>query len=358
MRALVLERKGELAIRDIGINETMGATDVRIAVHTVGVCGSDVHYYQHGGIGDFIVTRPMVLGHEASGTVLEVGADVRGLRPGDRVCMEPGVTRAPTWVSRVGHYNLEPGVEFWATPPVHGVLRPQVVHPAELTFRLPDQVSYAEGAMAEPLAVGVHAVNKARVALGDVVVVHGAGTIGLLTTLAARAAGSSHVIVTDVKQAKLDVLARYPFITPVNARGGDVAARVMDLTAGRGADVVFEASGSTAAAESCLDLVRPAGTVVFIGMPQGPIAYDLVKAQTKEAHVEHVFRYASVFDRTIALLASGQIDVKPLISRTFPFAEAVEAFELAASGADDVVKVQIELGGAQGTAGQHAEVGA
>lgn len=343
MQALVLERQGELALRDLDIRETVGAADVRVAVQTVGICGSDIHYYLHGRIGDHVVTQPMVLGHEAAGTVVEVGAEVKHLIPGDRVCMEPGATDPAHHLSRQGHYNLDPGVRFWATPPVHGVLRPFVAHPADLTYRLPDNVSFAEGAMVEPLAVGVHAVNKARVRLGDTVVVLGAGTIGILTGLAARAAGASRVVMTDVNTEKLGVLTHYSFIEVVDANVVDVSARVADLTAGHGADVVFEASGAVAAAESCLDLVRAAGAVVFVGMPQHPIAYDIVAAQRKEVRVEHVFRYANVFERTVGLLAGGQVDLSPLLSRTYAFEDAVAAFELAASGAGDVVKVQIDL---------------
>lgn len=343
MRALVLERQGELTIRDIAITEPFGARDVRIAVETVGICGSDVHYYRHGRIGDHVVREPLVLGHEAAGTVVEVGAEVTDLHVGDRVCMEPGIADPTHEESRHGRYNLEPGVRFWATPPVHGVLRPYVVHPAHLTYRLPDSVSTAAGAMVEPLAVAVHAVNKARVRLGDAVAVLGAGMIGVLTGLAARAAGASTVVITDVNAGKLAVLDHYPFMRGVVA-GASVVEQVRALTGGDGADVVFEASGAVAAAESSLDLVRAGGAVVFIGLPQRPIAYDVVKAVRNEVRVEHVYRYANVFARTVGLLASGQVDVTPLLSRTFGFSEAIAAFDLAASGAADIVKVQIDLG--------------
>lgn len=189
MKALVLERKDEIRLRDIPLEEPLGPRDVRIALKTVGVCGSDVHYYTHGAIGPFIVREPMVLGHEAAGEVVEVGSTVTEFKPGDRVCMEPGIPDAASRATRLGRYNLDPAVRFWATPPVHGVLRPTVVHPADFTFKLPDGVSYAEGAMVEPLAVGVHAATKAQVKPGDIAVVVGAGPIGLVTVLAALAAG-------------------------------------------------------------------------------------------------------------------------------------------------------------------------
>ncbi len=154
-RALVLEAKGTLSLRPCPVDETLGPNDVRIANHTVGICGSDVHYYTHGAIGQFVVNEPMILGHEASGVVVECGKDVRNLAVGDRVCMEPGIPNAASKAAQLGLYNLDPEVRFWATPPVHGVLRSHVVHPAAYTFKLPDQVSFAAGAIVEPLAVGV-----------------------------------------------------------------------------------------------------------------------------------------------------------------------------------------------------------
>src|ERR1700722_1537125 len=153
MRALILERARTLSLREIDLPHDIGPADVRIAIHTVGICGSDLHYYQHGAIGPFIVREPIVLGHEASGTVIAAGAEVADLKVGDRVCMEPGIPDWTSQTSRLGFYNLDPAVAFWATPPVHGCLTREVTHPANLTFRLPDNVSFAEGAFVEPLAV-------------------------------------------------------------------------------------------------------------------------------------------------------------------------------------------------------------
>jgi D-xylulose reductase len=160
-QALVLESARELKLREIDIPLTVGARDVKIQVHTVGVCGSDVHYYLHGGIGPYIVDQPMVLGHEASGTVVELGAEVTHLKLGDRVCMEPGIPQMDSRATMEGFYNLDPAVRFWATPPIHGCLTPFVVHPAAFTFRLPDNVSFAEGAIVEPLSIGLQAAKKA-----------------------------------------------------------------------------------------------------------------------------------------------------------------------------------------------------
>lgn len=341
MKALVLEAVRDARLRDIDLPATVGDDDVKVAMKVVGICGSDLHYYLHGAIGPFVVREPMVLGHEGAGVVIEVGRAVRDLRPGDRVCMEPGIPDWQSRASRLGLYNLDPTVRFWATPPVHGCLAPEVVHPANLTFRLPDNVSFAEGAFVEPLAVGLQAATKARVAPGQTAVVLGAGTIGLMTALAALAAGCAQVVMTDVQPEKLALAAGYEGVVPVNVQQDDAVARVRALTDGWGADIVFEASGSLKTFNGMFDLVCPGGAVVLIGMPERAAPLDVVAAQVKEARIETVFRYAHVFPRAIALLGSGKIDVKPLISRTFPFAQAVEAFEFAAQGRSDVVKTQI-----------------
>lgn len=345
MESLVLERKGELSLRDFPVEreEVLGPRDVRIKLHTVGICGSDVHYYTHGAIGQFVVNAPMILGHEASGTVTEVGVGVTTLAVGDRVCMEPGIPDPNSRASRMGMYNIDPAVRFWATPPVHGILRPSCVHPADYTYRLPDNVSFAEAAMVEPLAVGVHAATKARVRPGDVALVQGAGPIGLVTALAALAAGCARVFLTDVDDTKLEIGAGLSrAITPLNAKA-DTTQDILRQTEGWGVDCVFECSGHPRAAGQVFDALCPGGVVVFVGIPVEPFDYDLGKAMVREARVEQIFRYAHVFPRCVGLLASGAIDVKPLITRSFAFRDSVRAFEIAATAPKGQVKMQIEL---------------
>lgn len=348
MESLVLEKKDVLSLRDFPeisrAEETLGPRDVRIKLHTVGICGSDVHYYTHGRIGGFVVNEPMILGHEAAGTVTEVGADVTNLSVGDRVCMEPGIPDPTSKAARLGMYNIDPAVRFWATPPVHGILRPTCVHPADFTFKLPDNVSFAEGAMVEPLAVGVHAATKARIRPGDNAVVLGAGPIGLVTALSALAAGCARVFVTDIAPKKLEIAASLSqAITVVDATRESLVDVVKAATDGWGADVVFEATGSPKAAAQVFQPLAPGGCVVMIGGQPDPIQYDAGAAMVREARVENIFRYAHVFPRCVGMLASGAIDVKPLITRKFEFKESVRAFEIAASAPPADVKMQIEL---------------
>jgi D-xylulose reductase len=343
MKALVLERIKQLCMREIDLPLDVGPTDVKIKLDTVGVCGSDVHYYTHGRIGPFVVNAPMVLGHEAAGIVVEVGDKVTNLKVGDRVCMEPGIPDLASRASKLGLYNVDPSVVFWATPPVHGCLTPYVVHPAAFTFKLPDNVSFAEAAMVEPFAVGVQAAVKAEIKPGDVGVVTGAGPIGIMVALAALLAGCSRVFISDLVAEKLAIAGRYEGITPVNVREQSLGEAVLAATDGWGADVVFEASGSPKAYEGITEVIRPGGKLVVIGMPVEPVALDMSSFAAKEIRIETVFRYANVFDRALAMIASGKVDLKPLVTGTFTFDESIAAFERAEEAHPTDVKLQIKM---------------
>jgi len=343
MNALVLERIHEISLRAIDVHQEMGPKDVRVKVARVGICGSDVHYYTHGRIGPFVVEEPMILGHEAAGTVVAVGSEVSSLKPGDRVCMEPGIPDASSKASRLGIYNLDPAVTFWATPPIHGCLIPEVVHPAAFTFKLPDNVSFAEGAMVEPFAVGLQAATKAHLKPGDTAVVIGAGTIGIMTALAVLAGGAARVIIADLSAEKLKIISQYEGMIPVNVREVSLKERVAELTDKWGADVVLECSGSPRAFDNLLDYVAPGGRIVLVGMPVEPVLFDVVSAQAKEVTIYTIFRYANVYDKAVALIASGKINLKPLVSDTFKFEDGVAAFERAAEARPSDIKLQIDL---------------
>jgi D-xylulose reductase len=336
-RALVLERQRELSLREIELPMTLGPRDVRIRMHTVGVCGSDVHYYTHGRIGPFVVRAPMVLGHEAAGTVIAVGAEVTSLRPGDRVCMEPGIPDMQSKAAKLGIYNVDPSVRFWATPPIHGCLTPEVIHPAAFTYKLPDNVSFA----VEPFAIGMQAALRARIKPGDVAAVTGCGPIGIMVALAALAGGCARVYISDLVAEKLAIAGGYAGIIPVNVRERDLAETIRHETDGWGADVVFEASGAPKVYDTLFDVVCPGGCVVFVGMPVDPVPFNIVAAQAREIRMETVFRYANIYDRAINLIASGKVDLKPLVSRTFAFEQSVAAFERAAEAHPTDVKIQI-----------------
>jgi D-xylulose reductase len=290
----------------------------------------------------------MVLGHEASGTIVEMGANVETFKVGDRVCMEPGVPNLSSRATRLGIYNVDPDVSFWATPPVHGVLAPQAVHPAAFTYRLPDNVSFAEGAMVEPFAIGMQAATRARIVPGDVAVVVGCGPIGIMIALAALAGGCSKVLISDFSAPKLEIAAQYAGIVPVNVGEQSLVDAVAAATDNWGADIVFEASGSPKAFANLFDVVRPGGAVVLVGLPVEPVSLNVPAAISKEVRIETVFRYANIFDRALQLIASGKVDLKPLITGTYDFSESIKAFERAAQGKPQDVKLQILLTGEKG----------
>jgi D-xylulose reductase len=359
VRAVVLEKVKEITVREIEVNEPFGPRDVRIAIKSVGICGSDVHYYQHGSIGPFVVKQPMILGHEAAGVVIEVGAEVQHLKVGDRVCMEPGVPDPNSLESRRGMYNVCRKLRFWATPPYapnlladpawaagHGCLRSTVVHPADYTYKLPDNVSFDEGAMVEPLAVGIQAATKAKIKPGDIAVVMGAGPIGMMVTLAALAGGCAKVLLGDISEPKLKVgenLTAPGKIVGINVLTQNMREAVLEKTGGWGADIVFECTGNHKAAASCPELACPGGCVVFVGCPSHPVPIEMGHMQVRELRTEAIFRYAHVYPKAIALMESGAVNLKPIITNHFSFEQAVEAFDFMVKPPDTTVKSVIHL---------------
>jgi D-xylulose reductase len=344
MKALVLEETKKLSLRDFPISETVGPDDVRIAIKTCGICGSDVHYYLHGRIGDFIVNEPMILGHESSGTVVETGANVQHLKIGDRVCMEPGIPDFKSAETLKGMYNLDPAVRFWATPPIHGCLRENVVHPASLTFKLPDNVSFHEGALVEPVAIGVWAATKARIAPGDTALVTGGGTIGIVTALAAASAGCSKVYIADIKKGKLDFIKTHygDRLTAIDLNQIDSNA-YFAKNGIAGVDIVFEASGAAKVYEKICACLVPRGRMVLVGMPAGPVPLDVIAMQAKELSIETIFRYVNMYPRVINMVASGSMNVKPLVTKCYKMADSIAAFEYAATLPEQDVKIMIDV---------------
>ena len=345
MNAVILRATGDIAIEEVPRPGSPGPGEVLVAMHTVGICGSDLHYYTEGRIGPFVVEDPMILGHEGSGVVREVGAGVTHLKPGDRVCMEPGIPNPRSRAAREGRYNVDPEVRFWATPPVDGCLTEEVLHPADYVYRLPEELSFADGALIEPFAVGLQAATKARLAPGDVAAVIGCGTIGIMTALAALAGGASRVYVSDMVQEKLELVRDLEGIIPVHAATEDLNSRIREDTAGWGPQAVFEASGSGAVYRDLWQLPAPGGVLVVVGMPGDPVSFDVTQAQARELRVETVFRYANVYQKAIDLATGPAVDLSPLVSAVFPMEQAVEAFDRGVEGRPTDTKIQITISG-------------
>ena len=320
----------------------MGPDDVVIKIQSVGVCGSDLHYYRTGSIGDFKVKFPFILGHEAAGVVFDVGENVTTLKKGDRVCMEPGVPCMKCEECLTGNYNLCKDVKFWATPPYDGVLSEYVSHPAAFTFKIPDNMSFTEGALVEPLAIGLHACNMGGVKLGQTVAIVGAGCIGLVTLLAAKAYGATKIIVGDVLDKRLAKAAELGAIT-VNTKEEDFAKKVLELTGGRGADVAIDCAGFSATVDACLTCAKPAGMVIIVGLGADRVdGFNTSIMSTKELTVKSIFRYRNLYPTAINAIADGRINVGAIVSHRFTFDDTINAFATCTKDIRNVVKGVIE----------------
>jgi 2-desacetyl-2-hydroxyethyl bacteriochlorophyllide A dehydrogenase len=343
MNALVLNGPRDLELRDLPDPGAPGPGQIRVDVKSVGVCGSDIHYFEHGRIGGFVVNDPMVLGHEAAGVIAAVGAGVQTLAPGDRVAMEPGVPCGTCRECRTGRYNLCKDVRFWATPPHDGALAGFVLHPAAMTYKLPDAMTLDEGALIEPLAVGVHSCNRGRVGPGSVVAINGAGPIGCVTLMAALAFGASRVVVADVVPKRLERALELGAEAVVDARSESLAGTVAELTGGRGAEVGIECSGHPDGPQTLVDAAAPGGRAVLVGMGPQPTKLDIVAAMVKEVDLATVFRYAHNYPTAIDLTASGKTPVAKLITDRYRLDAGVAAFEYASAGRPGTCKIMIDV---------------
>ena len=343
MRATILERQGVMTLGERPRPQPRDG-EVLVRVHRVGVCGSDVHYYTHGRIGSFVVEAPLVLGHEMAGVIEAGGAGVDARRIGERVAVEPGVPDRTCEWCRAGRYNLCPNVQFMATPPVDGALVDYIVTAADFAYALPEAVSLDEGALMEPLSVGVYAIHRSAIRAGQTVAILGAGPIGLVTLQVARAAGAGRIAVVDLDAGRLATAQRLGASTVIDASQGDPVAALMTQTNGRGVDIVFECAGSPKTAAMAVHLAKRGGRVVSIGLPpEDNFPYPLVSAMAREIDIVTVFRYANVYPAAIALVAEGRVDVRSLITHRFPLERAEDALKLSDSRADNVIKAMVEI---------------
>lgn len=338
MKAVYLEEVGRLSLKQIPIPKP-GPRDVLVEMKSVGVCGSDIHYYEHGRIGDFVVEEPMILGHECAGEVVEAGARVKGLQVGDRVALEPGIPCRHCKHCLSGRYNLCRDVVFMATPPYDGAFCEYVISPEDFAYRLPDNVSTEAGATIEPLSVGLHAVNLTGLQSGENVVVLGAGPIGLLAIAAAGAAGAADITAVDLVPMRLEAARRMGASRTLNAEEQDVAEALRDS-----ADVVLECVGVEATMAQAFEVARTGGRVAWIGMASDIVQVPLVKAQVKELLITGVFRYANVYQKAVNLLAAGKLNTEPLITHRFQFPRVPEALKFASENREIALKTMVNFG--------------
>jgi len=299
-----------------------GPREVLIEIKAVGVCGSDVHYYEHGRIGTYVVRQPLILGHESSGVIVDVGEGVSRERVGQRVAIEPGVPDGVCRQCRTGHYNLCPNVRFFGTPPIDGAFTNYVTILSDFAYALPDQMSDEEGALIEPLSVGLWACRKAKLRGGDHVLITGAGPVGILAMKVALALGVTEITMTDISPQRLEVARKLGATRTVNVAQQSLA------DAGVEADVLIECSGNQRALKDGILALQPAATAVAVGMGPGEEAsIPLSFIQNREIILTGTFRYANTYADAIALVASGHIDLKPVITGHYTLAEAEQALQ-------------------------------
>jgi len=318
----VLHEPGDIRIEERPMPEP-GPREVLVEVTSVGVCGSDVHYYEHGRIGSHVVRAPLVLGHESAGRVVALGEGASKHAEGDRVTLEPGVPCGRCRECRAGRYNLCPDVVFFGTPPVDGAFARYVTIHEDFAFALPDSLSDDVGALMEPLSVGIWACRKAGVSAGDRVLVTGAGPIGLLAMQVALAFGATQVEISDVNERRLE-LARQTGATRALRAGEDEPAE---------ADALIECSGHPGALQAGIAALRPAGTAVLVGMGPGESGeVPLALIQGREIWVTGTFRYANTYPTAIALAATGRVDLDSIITGHFGLEDTETALR---AGRDD-----------------------
>ncbi len=314
MTASVLRGVGDVVLEERPV-PTCRPDEVLVKVSSVGVCGSDVHYYQHGRIGDYVVEKPLVLGHEVSGEIVAVGDRVAPNRVGERVAIEPQRPCRTCEFCRSGHYNLCPSMEFYATPPVDGAFCEYVVIQDDFAFEVSDSISDHAAALMEPLSVGIAAAQKGGIKPGDTVLIAGGGPIGVITAQVARAFGAVRVVVADIDPSRRALAARY---------GARVVDPAVDSTDDLAAHVFVDASGATAAILNGIRSLRPGGTVVLVGSAD-EFPLSVPDIAMREVNVTGTFRYTNTWPIARDLLTTGQVELDSLVTHEYGLEQVEEA---------------------------------
>ena len=343
MKVAVMQGIGKMGFEERDIPQVQD-DEVLVKLEYVGICGSDLHYYETGAIGDYVVEPPFVLGHEPGGTVVEVGKNVKHLQVGDRVALEPGKTCGHCEFCKTGRYNLCPDVVFFATPPVDGVFQEYVAHEADLCFKLPENVDTMEGALIEPLAVGFHAAMQADAKAGQTAVVMGAGCIGLVTMMALKAMGVSRDYVADIMEKRLEKALELGADGVINGKEKDAVEEVMKLTNGKGCDVAIETAGTQITTVQTIKMTKKGATIVLVGYSKsGEMTLPMSLALDKELTFKTVFRYRHIYPMAIEAVAAGKVNLKGIVTDVFSLDEAQKAMDYSVNNKADIVKAVIRI---------------
>lgn len=337
-----LTAKQNIEIKD-GVYEQPQDGEVIVKIEEVGICGSDAAFFESGMIGPDELPFPLVLGHECAGTVVEIGNGVTKVKPGDRVCLEPGIPCGKCEFCMTGRYNLCPDVDFMAAPPdFHGCLKRYVRHPEKFTFKLPENVSTRAGAMMEPLSVGYHAAQRGKAGFGKNIVILGAGCIGLMTLMSCKIFGAQDITVVDLYENRLEMALKMGASAVINASGKDTVKEYLAKYS-LGADIVFETAGSIPTTQQAGKLVKPGGTIVLVGNTHGDVPFDFFEIMNKEVDVKCVFRYNNSYLPVINAVANGLVDPLAVITNEFSFEDVQHAFAETIADKKNIIKSVIHF---------------
>lgn len=352
----------EPSLESVQAGKDLRPGEVSVAIRSTGICGSDVHFWRHGCIGPMIVTGDHVLGHESAGEIVAVhpdGAQDANGKPykvGDRVAVEPNIICGACVPCLTGRYNGCDKVLFLSTPPVPGLLRRYVNHPGVWCHRIGNTMSYEEGAMLEPLSVALAGLQRARLSLGDPLLICGAGPIGLITAMCARAAGACPLVITDIDAGRLAFARKLvPGLRTVQVGGGvggkgtldEVAERTAQYIVQQGFDgaeplLAVDCTGVESSVASAIWAVQFGGRVFVIGVGRNEMQIPFMRASVREVDLQFQYRYCNTWPRAIRLVQSGLIDLKPLVTHRFPIEEAIKAFQTSSDPTTGAIKVQIQ----------------
>ncbi|KAI0413233.1 GroES-like protein [Xylaria grammica] len=353
--AFVLQSIKNVSFENREVPKLRDEYDVRVHIEQTGICGSDVHYWQRGRIGDFILNSPIVLGHESAGRVVEVGSKVKNIRVGDRVAIEPGVPCRRCDYCRSGSYNLCPDTIFAATPPWDGTLQKYYVVAGDYCYPIPNHMSAEDGALVEPVAVAVQICKVADVRAGQTVLVFGCGPIGALCQAVAKAYGALKVIGVDISKSRAEFAKTFGadgiFIPekpldsnadPVDASRATAEEIIQQFRLGEGADVVLECTGAAPCIQAGIFAAKKGGTYVQAGMGQENVMFPITTACIRALNVKGSIRYTTgCYPQAVELVASGKVNPRSLITHRYKFEESLKAFEVVKTASEDTLKVMI-----------------
>jgi L-iditol 2-dehydrogenase len=332
MKAAFLHESKKIKIHDIPVPKYK-PDEVLIKIITTGLCGSDLHYYNEGRLGDNIITEPHILGHESAGVVEEIGENVDSFKPGDRVTLEPGIPCQTCEYCLSGRYNLCEKLIFLGVPPYSGSFREYVSHKATFTHKLPDNISFEMGALIEPFSVGYHAVKKLNLGMGNSVLITGAGPIGIVCLLMAKAAGATELVVTDTDDFRLNKAKKMGATQVVN-----INKRSIDINS---FDFAIEASGAESAYLTALQGIKKGGHVAFVGMTNKKIPMDINGLLRKEAQIVGIYRYVNSYQPVLKVVSKMNIKVEDIVTHRFSLDNLDEAMEIAGNINIEKLKILI-----------------